>query len=89
MTQDVLAIASTVIAVLSLGASLVLWYRSVVRKSYAAERDFRHLKRSYESLSQNVSFSTKLVDEKLDGVMAEIIRLQGQLEGSLDRKGRD
>lgn len=89
MTQEALAVASSVIAILSLGASLVFWYRGVVRKGYAAERDFGHLKRSYESLSQNLNFSTKLIDEKLDTVMAEIVRLQGQLEGSLGRKGRD
>ena len=33
----------------------IAWYRAGVRKAYAAERDFNHLKNNYRQLAQSMN----------------------------------
>ena len=79
MIDHIVAIASVGLAAASMALSTVFWFRSSVRKSYAAERDFSCLKRSYESLSTNVAHYYQMQDEKLDRLLAEVVRLQGTI----------
>lgn len=39
------------------------WYSSKVKKEYAAERDFNHLKKSYDQLAVNVEQLWRLMDD--------------------------
>ena len=41
----------------------IAWYSSKVKKEYAAERDFKHLKRNYEQLAVNVENLWRLMDD--------------------------
>jgi predicted nucleic acid-binding protein len=52
---SVLGIFTSSIAIASL-------YRGSVRKGYAAEREFLHIKESFQSLTYNIDFLTKEID---------------------------
>lgn len=42
----------------------IAWYSSKVKKEYAAERDFKHLKRNYEQLVINIEQLWRLMDNQ-------------------------
>jgi hypothetical protein len=44
------------------------WYSARVKKTYAAERDFQHLKRSYDALTLNVEQVWRHLDERCDRI---------------------
>ena len=69
-----------IMGVASFAGGLISLYGAVVRKRYAAERDFGHLKRSYENLSSNVEALTRFQDDRFDDVDKTLmeIRLQQQ-----------
>lgn len=49
-------------------ASLLFWYKGSVEKRYAAQRDFGHLRRNYEQLSQAVAQLGEELDQRMDAV---------------------
>lgn len=49
-------------------------------KAYAAERDFGHLMRQYESLVQNLNTLHELGDRRLDGIEADLRDIKGLLQ---------
>ena len=49
-----------------------LWYGSGVRKRYAAERDFNHLKSYYENMSVAIAKMSDLVDEDFKDLGKEL-----------------
>lgn len=51
--QNWLALAGFVLGLFTSLAGALAWYATSVRKRYAAERDFQHLKRNYEQLAAN------------------------------------
>lgn len=51
--NDFVAIGGFILGLLTSLAGFLVWYGSSVRKSYAAERDFAHLRRNYEQLAEN------------------------------------
>lgn len=55
MNLEILGVLSTLIGLLSAFAGGIAYYRSTVRKEYASERDFGHLKNNYRQLSEFVS----------------------------------
>lgn len=54
-----LSIGSVIVAVIS-------WYSASVQKRYASQRDFEHLKRNYQQLSEGLTELTKEVDKRFD-----------------------
>lgn len=65
----------------------IAWYSSKVKKEYAAERDFKHLKRNYEQLAVNVENLWRLMDdsfreheEKLSDQHNQILRELAELK---------
>lgn len=60
--QNLIVWAGLIGSILGIGTSLLAvgaLYRSSIRKSYAAERDFKHLQHDYEALSKNIEFLAK------------------------------
>lgn len=51
--NDFVAILGFILGLLTSLAGFLAWYGSSVKKSYAAERDFNHLRRNYEQLAEN------------------------------------
>lgn len=44
----------------------ISWYKSVITKQYAAQRDFEHLKRNYQQLSEGQAQILKEIDSRFD-----------------------
>ncbi|MDJ0797891.1 MAG: hypothetical protein QNJ51_13925 [Calothrix sp. MO_167.B12] len=78
--------ASTLIAFVGLLLALttticgaILWYVQTEKKKYAAERDFNHLKRNIEQLTQNVGFQAKALEEQFDQLQRDILEIKFNL----------
>lgn len=54
-----------------------MWYGGAVRKTYAAQRDYEHLKNSYSQLSDNLSSLSREVDSRFDQAILEMKELKG------------
>lgn len=66
--NDFVAIGGFILGILTSFAGFLAWYTSGVKKSYAAERDFNHLRRNYEQLAQNQQAILSLLDSMNDEV---------------------
>ncbi|MEO1444791.1 MAG: hypothetical protein AAFV46_00885 [Cyanobacteria bacterium J06635_11] len=66
---------------------VIAWYGATVKKQYAAERDFGHLKKSYESLAHNIGSMDRLFDQRFDELQRENLELKTLLQGILIRLG--
>lgn len=53
-------------------AGLIAIYRGSIRKGYAAERDFNHLKEDFKSLSANLNFLLKEQDTSIKGLAKDL-----------------
>lgn len=58
---------------------LARWYAQSEKKKYAAERDFQHLKRAQEQLSEGL----KLISEEVEILNKAVLRLETLLSGRL------
>jgi hypothetical protein len=72
---------------LSFLGSLVFWWSTYIRKRYAAERDYAHLKRNYEALSIAVTALDKMLDSRLDRIEGTQIEQKVLLTTLLTSKG--
>ena len=63
------------------------WSAAAVKKQYAAERDFGHLKKSYDTLAVNITHLDRLLDQRLDELQRENLELKTLLQGVLIRLG--
>lgn len=82
MADNLSLILGIVLSLLSLFtgfAGALAWYSSRVKKQYAAERDFGHLKRNYEQLSQNLKELWRQNDERFDAVDRGLDRICAQI----------
>ena len=61
---------------------------AAVKKRYASERDFNHLKRNYESLSGNVATLSTLLDDKLDRILLVVTKVELRQDVILSQTGR-
>ena len=84
--MDELTIAATILGILVNGTSLLTgfvgylaWQRSKTRKEYAAERDFNHLKRNYESLTINVEGLWRQMEEFHRDAQRQLDRIEVKL----------
>ena len=71
-------ILGSIFGVASAVVGLVALYRSSIRKGYAAEREFLHIKESFKVLTYNINFLTKEIDR-------DIADLAKDLDGRCDR----
>jgi hypothetical protein len=82
--ENIAVVVGLVVSLLSLFtgiAGAIAWYQGKVRKEYASERDFNHLKNNQKQLAVNVEQLWRLMDEqfrehqeKLSGQHEEILR---------------
>jgi len=74
--SELISLFSVLIALVSLLGGSIAWYRGIVQKKYAAERDFGHLKRSFEALSQNLGTMNQMLDQRFDRLDLGILELK-------------
>lgn len=60
-----------IMGVVSFVGAAATWYGGAVKKSYASERDFGHLKNSYDNLSRNVEQLDRMIDQRFDQIERE------------------
>ncbi len=65
-----------IMGVISFVGGAVAWYSAAVKKRYASERDFNHLKRNYESLSTNIASLSDLLDQRLDNITLIMAKIE-------------
>lgn len=68
------------IGISSFIGGVITLYSGAVKKSYAAERDFNHLKRNYESLSGNIATLSDLLDSRLDHLQETMTKIETRQE---------
>lgn len=59
---------SLIMGLASFLSGILFWYKGSIEKRYAAQRDFGHLKRNYEQLSQGVADLGEDMDQRLDSI---------------------
>lgn len=64
--NDFVAIAGFLLGVITAFGGWLAWYASSVKKAYAAERDFNHLRRNYEQLAENQKQMLQLLEDILE-----------------------
>ena len=70
--SDWISLGGLSIGILSLLAGFFLWYKGSVEKRYAAERDFQHLRRNQEQMSDAIASIDKFLDDRLDEQRGEL-----------------
>lgn len=66
--SEFLTYASIILGLVASVSGGIAWYSASVRKRYAAERDFKHLLRSFEQLTQAIAAQNDDLDEKVDRI---------------------
>lgn len=74
-----LALGLGLMGLLSGVAGFLAWQASKVRKQYAAERDFGHLKNSYDQLSKNVEQLWRQNDARFDSVDRQLDKIEARV----------
>lgn len=75
-TPELLAMAISLVTFIAGG---VAWFSSAIRKGYAAERDFQHLKRNQEQLSLGIKQCLDQYDHKFELTKKELDEIEIQL----------
>lgn len=71
-SSTIIALAGLALAALTTGAGLFQYILSSQKKSYAAERDFNHLKRNYEQLAENQQLLLREFEERSTELRQEL-----------------
>lgn len=98
--QSIIVWAGLIGSIFGIGTSIIAissLYRSSIRKGYAAERDFEHLKNDYKALSKSIDFLAKNferdfleigkeIDERCDRIIENQIEIKALLLANLGVK---
>ena len=74
-----LELFALIASALTFMGGLVMWYAGAVKKSYAAQRDFDHLKGSYKQIAANLDAVSREQDGRFDQLALELKEVKGLL----------
>lgn len=77
---------------LALGGNCVwalLFFANSIKRKYAAERDFGHIKNNLKNLTNNLEFLFKELDRRLDSQDRNLLELKAYLIGKVIHRDRD
>lgn len=80
--QNFVALGGFLLGLLTSLLGALAWYGSAVRKRYAAERDFQHLKNNYAQLAANqgtILSALQETNDKLGDIHTEVADLVGDI----------
>ncbi|NEP17819.1 MAG: hypothetical protein F6J97_13090 [Leptolyngbya sp. SIO4C1] len=80
---DQITLISLLFGLVASFGGAITWWRAAVRKQYAAERDFNHLKRNYEQMSANIAALVKDSDGRFDHIDLELVEIKAILSAHL------
>lgn len=87
MLSDMVSLIGLLIAICTFLGGAIAWYRNTVQKSYAAEREFGHIKRSMEQTNQSLGHLDQCIDRRFDSIEKELIEIKLMLKQALARTG--
>lgn len=74
--SDIIALGSLSLALTTTGIGALLWYVQGEKKKYASERDFQHLRRNQEAISQGIKVIADEAERKLDLIGRDILEIR-------------
>jgi hypothetical protein len=74
-----------VMGVISFIGAAATWYGGAVKKNYASERDFGHLKNSYDNLNRNIEQLDRMFDQRLDQIEREQLKTTALIQAMIVR----
>ena len=80
-----ISLFSFMLALFTTASGAILWYVNSEKKKYAAERDFAHLKRNQEAISQSVAALLEEFDRRQDVLERDIL----EIKSYISRKSRN
>ncbi len=81
--ENTIVLLSLCLGLIGSLASGVFWYRGSVRKEYAAQRDFNHLKNNYHQLAETLADFVEQNDTRFDRVDLALVRMDAKLDVAL------
>ncbi len=78
---------SLLVGIITAIAGGIAWYGAAVKKAYASERDFNHLRNAYEGLSVNVATLDRMLDARLDEIQRENLELRALMRSLIIQLG--
>lgn len=79
--KTTLEVLVLIVSLSSFFSGVIMWYSGRVQKSYAAQRDFEHLRRNYAQLAENQAAILKEFDKRCDAVDLALIEVKGLING--------
>jgi nitrate/nitrite-specific signal transduction histidine kinase len=80
MSMEIVStIVTVVLPVSTFVGGIVAWYSASVKKAYAAQRDFEHLRRNYNQMSENLKSLHEDVDDRFDDLDKSLSDLKQKL----------
>lgn len=73
--SQISSLVGLLMGVCSFVAGIILWYRGSIEKSYAAQRDFGHLKRNQEQIAQGIGQNA----EELEALSNDVSQLLAEV----------
>ena len=67
---------SLIMGICSFVGGGIALYGAAVKKQYASERDFNHLKNNYQNLSGNIATLSDFLDSKLDNIAKTLTQIE-------------
>lgn len=67
----------------------IIWYSNSVKKRYAAERDFEHLKNNYKQLASNQNLILEELDDVKDSIIKELVEIKALLYSNRFNRQRE
>ncbi len=74
--NSLISLAGLILAFTTTLCGAILWYVQTEKKKYAAERDFNHLRRNIEQLTENIKYQTNELDEKFEQLQRDILEIK-------------
>ncbi|MEX0271740.1 hypothetical protein AB3R30_21690 [Leptolyngbyaceae cyanobacterium UHCC 1019] len=92
MNKQTIELLQLVVLCLSIGSACfaaISWYSASVQKKYASQRDFEHLKRNYQQLSEGQATILKEFDTRFDKATLDAIESKNLLNVILIKLSND
>ena len=80
--EFILAITTGAMGLISGLAGALMWYASRIKREYQAERNYEHLKRNYNQLSQAILTLTDQHEERAQEIQRMLDRILDRLDMS-------
>lgn len=75
-TDTLIAFGSLLLGLSTTILGGIAWYVNSAKEKYAAQRDFAHLRRNQEQISQGITMLSDQVDSRLDVIERDILEIR-------------